>query len=141
MLKTILFGGERDLSFTTNLGTTLLRIFAGLALMLGHGLAKIQDPSGVIGGATKIGFPLPTLFGWAAALTEFAGAGLLIVGLLTRVSSLFIAFTMTVAFLGVHLNDPFAKQEKALMYLFIALLFLIKGAGDWSIDALASRRD
>ena len=140
MLKKILFDGERGLSFTTNLGTTLLRVFAGFGLMYGHGLDKVRDPSGIIGAATNIGFPVPTLFGWAAALTEFAGASFLMLGLFTRVSSFFIAFTMTVGFLAVHFNDPFGKQEKALLYLFIALLFLFKGAGDWSLDALISKR-
>ena len=140
MIKNILFGGERGLAFTTNLGSILLRVFAGFGLMYGHGIDKVRDPSKIIGAAERIGFPIPVLFGWAAALTEFAGAGLLIFGLLTRVSSFFIAFTMTVGFLSVHLNDPFDKQEKALLYLFIALLFLFKGAGDWSVDALISKR-
>ncbi len=141
MIKKIIFGGQRDLSFTANLGTTLLRVFAGLGLMFGHGMGKVQDPSGIIGGAGKLGFPIPTLFGWAAALSEFAGGALLALGLLTRVSSFFVACTMTVAFLGVHFSDPFDKQEKALLYLFVALLYLFKGAGDWSIDALISKRN
>lgn len=140
MIKKILFGGQRDLSFAANLGSLLLRVFTGLALMFGHGMAKIQDPSGIIGGAGKLGFPMPTFFGWAAALSEFAGAGLLVLGLFTRVSSFFVATTMTVAFIGVHFSDPFEKQEKALLYLFIALLFVLKGAGDWSVDALISKR-
>ena len=140
MIKKILFDGERGLSFTTNLGTTLARAFTGFALMYGHGIDKVKDPTRIIGMAGSLGFPLPTLFGWAAALTEFAGAGLLVLGLLTRVSSFFIAFMMMVGFLGVHLSDPFAKQEKALLYLFIAVMFLIKGAGDWSVDALISKR-
>ncbi|MDH3530946.1 MAG: DoxX family protein, partial [Acidobacteriota bacterium] len=131
---------ERGLAFQTNLGTTLIRVFAGFGLMFGHGIDKIKDPSKIIGAAANIGFPIPTLFGWAAALTEFAGAGLLMLGLLTRVSSFFIAFTMMTGFLAVHLNDPFEKQEKALLYLFVALLFLFKGAGDWSVDALISKR-
>ncbi|MEZ5307813.1 MAG: DoxX family protein [Pyrinomonadaceae bacterium] len=135
-----IFSGERGLSPLANLGTTLLRVFAGLSMMFAHGLGKIQDPSGVIGGATKMGFPLPTVFGWAAAISEFAGAGMLALGLATRLSSFFVAFTMAVAFLGVHVSDPFEKQEKALLYLFIALLYLFKGAGDWSVDALITNK-
>ena len=141
MLKTILFGGERELSFATNLGTTLLRLFAGFGLAYGHGLDKIKDPSKIIGAASSLGFPIPTFFGWAAALSEFVGAGLLMLGLCTRLSSFFIACVMTVGFVGVHLYDPFMKQEKALLYLFIALLFLFKGSGDWSVDALISDRE
>ncbi len=136
MLKTILFDGERRLSFTANLGTTVLRVFAGLALMFGHGIDKIPPPAGLVAGVAKMGFPMPGVFAWAAALSEFACAGLLVLGLCTRLSSFFISFTMTVAFFGVHFADPFEKQERALLYLFIGLLFLFKGAGDWSIDAL-----
>lgn len=135
MLKKILFGGESGLSVPANIGLALLRIFAGVALMLGHGLGKIPPPDGLIQGTARMGFPLPTFFAWAAALSEFAGGGLLALGLLTRVSSFFIAFTMAVALLGVHLNDAFEKQEKAFLYLFIALLFLFKGASDWSVDS------
>lgn len=141
MLKRLLFDGQRGLSLTTNLGTLLLRVFTGLGLMFGHGIHKIQDPSKMIGAATGMGFPFPTFFGWAATLTEFVGAGFLVLGLLTRVSSFFIAIMMAVGFLGVHFNDPFAEQEKALLYFFIAILFLLKGAGDWSIDALISNRE
>ena len=86
-------------------------------------------------GAAKIGFPMPEFFAWAAALSEFAGGIGLALGFLTRISSFFIACVMLTAVLGVHLNDPFAKKELAFFYLFIALCFLLKGAGDWSIDA------
>jgi putative oxidoreductase len=56
-------------------------------------------------------------------------------GLLTRISSFFIAVTMLVALVGVHSADPFAAQEKAFLFFFIALAFLLKGSGDWSIDS------
>lgn len=37
MIKKILFGGESGLSPFANIGSALLRIFAGVALMFGHG--------------------------------------------------------------------------------------------------------
>lgn len=135
MLKKILFGGENGLSPAANAGLALLRIFAGVALMLGHGLGKMPPSERFIGAVGKLGFPAPALFAWAAGLAEFAGGALLALGLLTRVSSFFIAVTMTVAILGVHFSDPFPRQEKAFLYLFIAIMFLLKGAGDWSIDS------
>lgn len=135
MLKKILFGGETGLSPLANLGLTLLRVFAGAALMLAHGLGKMPPSERFVGGVEKLGFPLPGLFAWAASLSEFAGGALLALGLLTRVAGFFVAFTMAVAAFGVHLYDPFGKKELALMYLFIALLFMLKGAGDWSLDS------
>ena len=134
MLKKILFGGESGLSFAANAGFTLLRIFAGIALMMAHGRGKIPPPEGLITRAGELGFPVPTLFAWAAGLSEFVGGAFLALGLLTRVSSFFIACVMVTALIGVHWNDPFQRMELAFLYLFIAIAFLLKGAGDWSID-------
>ena len=134
MLKKILFGGESGLSFTANAGLTLLRIFTGISLMMAHGMAKLPPSEGLITRAGAFGFPAPTFFAWAAGLSEFVGGAFLALGLLTRVSSFFIAFTMATALIGVHHPDAFAKQELAFLYFFIALAYLLKGAGDWSID-------
>ena len=135
MLKKILFGGESGLSPLANTGLTLLRIFAGAALALSHGIGKMPPSDGFVEATAKLGFPLPGVFVWAAALSEFLGGAFLALGLFTRVSSFFIAFTMLVALLGVHRADPFQKQELAFLYFFIALAFMLKGSGDWSIDS------
>ena len=134
MLKKILFGGETGLSAPANLGLTLLRIFTGVSLMMAHGVGKIPPSDGLITRAGEMGFPVPIVFAWAAALSEFVGGAFLALGFVTRLSSFFIAFTMATALYGVHFADPFDKQEKAFLYLFIALAYMFKGAGDWSID-------
>ena len=134
MLRTILFGGESGLSYTANAGLTLLRIFAGIALALAHGLGKLPPAEGLVTRAGELGFPMPAFFAWAAGLSEFLGGIFLAVGFLTRISSFFIACVMLTAILGVHAADPFQRKELAFMYLFVALAFLIKGASDWSID-------
>ena len=134
MLKKILFGGESGLSFAANAGLTLLRIFAGVSLMMAHGVGKIPPSQGLITRAGELGFPFPTVFAWAAGLSEFVGGAFLALGFVTRVSSFFIACVMLTALVGVHRADPFAKQELAFLYFFIALAFLLKGSGDWSID-------
>lgn len=140
MLKQILFGGENGLSFIGNAGIALLRIFAGASLSLAHGFGKVPVSEKFIENTANLGFPLPTFFAWAAALSEFAGGAFLALGLFTRISSFLIVCVMTVAVLGVHLNDPFGKKELAFFYLFTALCFLLKGAGDWSIDAYLRKR-
>ena len=139
MVKTILFSGESGLSYSANAGMTLLRIFAGIALALSHGITKVPPSEGLITRASELGFPMPVVFAWAAGLSEFLGGIFLAIGFLTRISSVFIAFTMLVALLGVHAADPFGKQELAFMYLFVALAFLLKGSGDWSVDTLLRR--
>lgn len=135
MVKTILFGGESGLSYTANAGITLLRLFAGISLALAHGWGKVPPGEGLITGTANLGFPMPTLFAWAAGLSEFLGGIFLAIGLFTRLSGFFIAFTMLVAILGVHGADPYQKKELAFMYFFIALAFTIKGSGDWSVDS------
>jgi putative oxidoreductase len=113
----------------------LLRIFAGVALALGHGLGKLPASEGLINRTGEFGFPVPVFFAWAAGLSEFLGGIFLALGFLTRLSSFFIACTMLVALVGVHGADPFNKQELAFMYFFIATAFLLKGSGDWSVDS------
>lgn len=135
MVKTILFGGESGLSYAANAGLTLLRIFTGIALAFAHGIGKLPPGEGLVNRAGEMGFPAPVFFAWAAALSEFGGGILLALGLLTRISSFFIAVTMTVALVGVHGADPFNVQEKAFLFLFIAIAFLLKGSGDWSLDS------
>lgn len=139
MVKTILFGGESGLSYAANAGLALLRIFAGIALAFAHGYSKVPPGEGLITRAGEMGFPMPVFFAWAAGLSEFLGGIFLALGFLTRISSLFIAFTMLVALVGVHGADPFNRQELAFMYLFVAIAFLLKGSGDWSVDGFLRR--
>lgn len=134
MLKRVLFGGESGLSFQANAGLTMLRIFAGIALMMAHGIGKLPPSEGLINRVGEIGFPVPFVFAWAAALSEFVGGAFLALGFLTRVSSFLIVCTMLTALIGVHWTDPFQRQELAFLYFFVALAFMLKGAGDWSID-------
>ncbi len=140
MLQRLLFGGEGGGSRLADAGLLLLRVFAGLTLALTHGWSKVTDPAGIIAGAGKLGFPAPTLSGWAAALSEFLGGILLALGLLTRPAAFFIAFTMFVAAALVHARDPFAMKEMALLYFCIALCFMLTGAGRYGLDTLIHRR-
>lgn len=135
-MRKLLVGGESNLSTAANAGLTLLRLFTGIALAFGHGVGKIPPGEGLIEATARIGFPAPVIFAWAAGLSEFLGGILLALGLLTRPAAFFICFTMLTALLGVHRADPFQKQELAFLYFFISLAFLLKGSGDWSVDAL-----
>lgn len=137
-MKKFIFGGDSDGSAASSAGMALLRIFAGLSMAFGHGFKKLPPSEGFIATVKGLGFPAPELFAWVAALSEFGGGILLALGLATRLSSLMVLGTMVVAFAGVHLRDPFDKQEMALLYLFVSLLFFLRGAGAWSIDALIS---
>lgn len=133
-MKGFLFGSENISSPLANLGLVLLRVFAGLSMALAHGMGKVPPSDGFIGGVEKLGFPLPVLFAWLAGLSEFAGGILLALGLLTRPAALMIAGTMAVAGFMRHADDPFNVQEKAFLYLAVALMFLFVGGGKYAID-------
>lgn len=117
----------------------LVRVVVGLAFML-HGWGKIQNPFAWMGPDA----PVPGLFQFLAALSEFGGGLALILGLLVPLASLGIICTMLVATFmhAVVLKDPFvakgagqASYELALVYLTLAILFLTAGPGRISLDA------
>lgn len=139
MLKNVLFGGESGLSFPANAGLALLRIFIGVSLLLAHGSGKIPPSEQFIGGTANIGFPAPTFFAWAAALSESLGGAFLALGLFTRPAAFFICCVMLTALLGVHRADPYQKQELAFLYFFASAAFLLMGSGDWSLDRFLRR--
>lgn len=139
-MRSVLFGGVRSSSVLFELGLTPLRVFAGLALCLAHGIAKFPPSTGFIARVEGFGFPTPMLFAWAATGAEIVGGLLLAIGLLTRPSALLILCTMTTAVVFQHANDPFAGKEKALLFGAVAFAFLCVGGGRWSLDARMSRR-
>ena len=122
-----------------DLGLLLFRFFIGAAMAFGHGLGKLPPSEQLIQGVQGMGFPMPELFAWAASLSEFLGGVLIVLGLFTRYSSLFLGFTMAVAAFVVHSADPFKVKEMALLYLAACVLLILSGAGKYSLDRLIRR--
>ena len=135
VIKTFVFGGAVIDSVLANVGLTLLRVFTGLGMALGHGLGKIPPSDRFVSGTANLGFPAPEFFAWAAALAEFGGGLFLALGFMTRPATFFLGFTMFVAGFIRHAADPFSGKEKALLYLAIAVAFLLIGGGKYSVDA------
>lgn len=138
-MKKLLVSGAERLSTVEELGFLALRVFAGAAMVAAHGLNKIPPSEGFIGAVGGMGFPFPTFFAWSAGIAESLGAALLVLGLMTRPSALMLTITMAVAAFIRHGNDPFQKQEMALLYFFIFLLFTLTGSGKWSVDGMIRR--
>ena len=134
-LRKLLFAGTRGNAVSTDAGLLLLRLFAGLALALGHGLGKFPPSRGFINGVGDLGFPVAPFFAWAAAASELFGGFLLAIGLLVRPASLLILITMGTAVLMAHAGDPFNAKEMPALYGMVALLFLLAGGGRFSVDA------
>ena len=115
----------------------LTRVVAGLAFTM-HGWGKIQNPFGWMGPEALV----PGVFQALATISEFGGGLAWILGLLTPVASLGIAFTMAVAF-SFHAfmrGDPFVSMtggpssELAAVYFCITLLLIAMGPGRFSLD-------
>lgn len=134
--RSILFGTRASVDQpATHAGLLVLRVFAGLALALGHGLGKIPPSEGFVGMLGGMGVPSPGAAAWLSGLAELGGGLLLALGLLTRPAALLIAINMAVAVVMAHAGDPFARRELPLMFLAVALLYLLAGPGRYSADA------
>lgn len=136
MIKSLLFGGAGTGTKSGDAGLMVMRVFAGLAMALAHGLKKVKDPSDTLGMAKGMGMPMAEVMGYLAIAGEFLGGILLALGLFTRPMAVFIGAIMFVAGFIFHGNDPFQKQELAFMYLVIMLVFAITGGGRFSVDSL-----
>ncbi|MES2965619.1 MAG: DoxX family protein [Bdellovibrionota bacterium] len=134
MIKRFLVSITPETSLFREVSVTALRVFAGLAMAFAHGLGKVPPSEKFVEGVAELGFPMPEFFAWAAGLSEFAGGLMLAAGLLTRMGSGFMMFTMAVAAFGRHGADPFQKAELSFLYLIIAAVFLVRGSGRFSID-------
>ncbi|MEM6783542.1 MAG: DoxX family protein [Bacteroidota bacterium] len=137
-LRPLLFATDRALS--TGLGLLVLRLFAGLAMALAHGVNKVPPSDGFIQTTAELGFPFPAFFAWMAGLAELVGGVLVAIGLLTRPASLLLVITMAVAAFGAHGGDPFSGQEKALLFGVVFLCTMITGSGRFGLDALLAPR-
>jgi len=109
--------------------------------MMFHGYKKIQNPFGWMG----IDSGTPAIFQVLAAVAEFGGGAALILGILTPLAAFGIACTMIVA-AAKHIGkgDPFygkgGSWELAAIYLTIAVLLILVGAGKYSLDWLLFKR-
>lgn len=133
---------KKLLSKHSDAGILILRVGIGIAFIFTHGLAKIKggpEMWGKIGGAmSNLGITFaPVFWGFMASISEFGGGILILLGLFTRSSSAFMAFTMLIAAIN-HMSklDPWTRviYPVEMFSVFMALIFL--GGGKYSLDNL-----
>ena len=115
---------------------SIVRIVAAL-LFMEHGMQKL------------FGFPTapfrPDAFSllWFAAILEFAGGVLVLVGWFTRPVAFLLSGEMAVAYWMAHApKSPFPAIKggyAAILFCFVFLYLACAGAGPWSVDG-ATRR-
>ena len=117
-----------------NIALLILRVVFAGSMLYGHGLNKLNRLiEGDLSFANPIGIgEAPTLV--LAVFSEFLAPLFILVGYKTKVFSFFPAATMFVAAFIVHLSDPFARKEKAILFLIGFIVIMMMGPGKYSID-------
>jgi putative oxidoreductase len=106
---------------TADIGLLILRVIAG-AIFLPHGYSKVFGSGGVAAFAHDMpGFGLPLVLGYVAAYSEFFGAILLILGLLSRLDAFLLACIMFVAVAFVQLPDALHEAQPGSLRLFAVI--------------------
>lgn len=131
----------------TDWGLLLLRLgFAALLIGL-HGWTRLLrafnyvvhgQPWTFVDLVGRLGFPFPSVFAVASALSESAAVALLAVGLFTRPAAAIVAFNMAVAFYNeAGKGDPY---ELPALYLLLALVAVVAGPGAIAVDRIRNSR-
>ncbi len=136
-MKELMFGGARLNSLVGDFGLLILRGFAGISLALAHGLGKLPPSPQFMSGVEKMGMPGEAA--WLSAFAEVFGGLALAAGLLTRPAALLIAINLSVAGFMRHALDPYARKELSFLFLAVAVMFLLVGAGRFSLDRLIKK--
>lgn len=121
---------------SADFGLLLLRVVAGLTMLLNHGWGKVMNFGGMsekfmnflgLGSTTSLAL---------IVFAEVVCAALIAVGWLTRFAALVLAIGMGVAFFvghGMKLSNP-GSGELALIYMVIAATLFFSGPGKFSVD-------
>lgn len=116
-------------------GLLVMRVAAGAMMAFGHGWGKLvtyseraatfPDPLGV---SSPVSLAL-------VVFAEFFCALLVALGAATRFAAIPLVINMFVAAFVIHGDDPWRRQEFAVLYLIPFLTLIFTGAGRFSIDA------
>jgi putative oxidoreductase len=133
-----------------DLALLFIRLALG-AIFIVHGAQKLFP--GLMGGEGMSGFtkfvetlqvPAPQVMAYLAAISEFGGGILVLLGLFARIGGLAIAGVMIVAIVKVHLKNGFFADNKGYEYqlalLSMALAVAIAGAGRIGLGTLVGRK-
>ena len=132
-------------SSAATLGLTVLRVVLGTTFLL-HGWQKVTEwtVAGTQASFAQMGVPAAELAAPLAAVLELVGGLMLLLGLGTRVVAALLALTMLGALVLVHLPAGFFAAdggiELVLLLAAASVLFVLAGAGRWSLDHLVAAR-
>ena len=115
----------------------LLRLSLGV-IYIQAGLGKFVNFEKTVGFFISIGIPFPEINVVFSAGIELIAGVCILIGLMTRLVSLPLAFVMVIAIITGHRADIHSFSDlfalNAWIYLVILLLLATIGSGKWSLD-------
>jgi putative oxidoreductase len=125
------------------LGPLIVRVVFGY-FWLETGWAKLHNLDGAIARFVDWGLPVPAFTAPFSASAEFLGGAFLMLGLLTRFTTIAMTINMIVAIAFVAIKnvgglDEFVELDEVVDILIFVWLF-VAGPGKVSIDTLIARR-
>jgi putative oxidoreductase len=111
------------------------------AFMFTHGLPKFYKL--MQGGEIQFGDPIglgPVASLSLAVFAEVICSTFILIGLGTRIATLPLMITMSVAAFIAHADDPFRQKEAALLYLLLYITLAVLGSGKYSVDQLLTKK-
>lgn len=140
-MKKLNYFSSGTTTMNVDVAALILRIIAGGFMLYGHGLGKFQkffsdeaiqfvDPFGISATAT-LGL---------VVFAEFVCAFFIIVGLMTRISTIPLIITMLYAGFVIHGGDGFREKELSLFYTAVFIAIFLIGSGKYSLDRLIRKR-
>lgn len=123
----------------SDLGILVLRLGMG-GFMASHGFDKLMRffADKPIEFVDYFGIGEPATLAMVV-FAEFFCAICIVVGLKARWVAIPLIITMLVAAFVAHGDDPFAKKEKALLYLVGYTAIALLGSGKYSIDGILKK--
>ena len=116
----------------------IFRVVVSASLMT-HGYSKlIRLIEGNIWGRTHLFFNEEISLA-LVAFAEFFCPIVVAIGFWTRIFTIPIIYTFLIIVFDVHLDDPFSKMEKGLLFLVSYLLIFTLGPGNLSVDNRISK--
>ena len=114
----------------------MLRVVTGI-IYVEHGYGKFQGLEGTAGFFEGLGIPVPAVMAAVVAVVEGLGGVLVVLGLFTRIISVFQAFVVLVAIALVHFDNGMFGQggyDWPLLLMVASLCLVLEGGGKGSLD-------
>jgi putative oxidoreductase len=121
-----------------SIGLLLLRL--SMVFFVLAGWMKITNISATAGFLGTIGIPAPELMAWVLAIVELVGGLAVLLGVMTQIFGVLLAFTMLVAIVTVTMKAGAPLFDYTVVYMLVSLALAFTGPGKFSIKAIAKEK-